>query len=139
MLRSLHGAVLAAYPRPVLLFYADDVPAEQYTPDVLDSLCPAPVRHLLEVRVGTAYIGLRDSNRRGPQLSVLRDSCPVFLQIYLEVSALIIDEDELQLQDPSSPAPVCFLISRECGAALMTSAYISFSGAAMLWVIWCPS
>ena len=35
--------------RPVLLFYADDVPADEYSPDFLTRICPPSVRHLLEV------------------------------------------------------------------------------------------
>jgi hypothetical protein len=55
MLKSLHINVLAAHPRPVLLFFADDVPPEQSTPDALDEACPAAIRHLIEVRVTAAH------------------------------------------------------------------------------------
>ena len=51
LLKSLHFSELTARPRPVLLFYADDVPPEEYTPEVLDGLCPPASRHLIEVRV----------------------------------------------------------------------------------------
>ena len=49
MLKSLHINVLAAHPRPVLLFFADDVPAEQSSPEALDEACPPAIRHLIEV------------------------------------------------------------------------------------------
>ena len=50
MLKSLHAHVLTAHPRPVLLFYGDDVPPGEYAPEVLDALCPPAIRHLIEVR-----------------------------------------------------------------------------------------
>ncbi len=50
MLKSLHAHVLAAHPRPVLLFYGDDVPPEQYAPEAMNSICPPEIRHLVEAR-----------------------------------------------------------------------------------------
>ena len=49
MLHSLYKNILKTHPRPVLLFYADDVPPKEYEPDVLCSLSPPGVRPLLEV------------------------------------------------------------------------------------------
>jgi hypothetical protein len=50
LLKSLDAHVLAAHPRPVLLFYGDDVAPEDYTPKVLDKACPPAIRHLIEAR-----------------------------------------------------------------------------------------
>lgn len=77
MLRSLHVNVLAAHPRPVLLFYANDVPPEEYTLDVLCRLSPPPIRHLLEVRLGLSCGCNPAHGRRSRQsgMSRLRQSC----------------------------------------------------------------
>ena len=51
MLKSLHAHVLATHPRPVLLFYGNDVPPEQYAPAALDRISPPQIRRLIEVRM----------------------------------------------------------------------------------------
>ena len=50
-LHSLHFNYLADFPTPVVLFFADDVPSEQYSPAVLAAVVPPAMARLVEVRV----------------------------------------------------------------------------------------
>jgi hypothetical protein len=48
-LSSLHISVLSQYPRPVLLFFGDDVPKAQYSAATVTSFTPPEIRSLVEV------------------------------------------------------------------------------------------
>ena len=49
-LHSLYHNYLAEHPQPVLLFYADDVPPQQYSPQMLAAVVPPAMATLVEVR-----------------------------------------------------------------------------------------
>ena len=48
-LQSLHLSILRYNPRPVLLFYGDDVPAAESAKEVIDGVAPPAIRDLIEV------------------------------------------------------------------------------------------
>ena len=49
-LHSLYHNYIADHPTPVVLFFADDVPPEQRSPQTLAAAVPPPMRTLVEVR-----------------------------------------------------------------------------------------
>ena len=48
-LSSLQLNVFLQYPRPVLLFFGDDIPKEQYSDTAVASFTPPEMRSLIEV------------------------------------------------------------------------------------------
>jgi hypothetical protein len=62
-LHSLFYNYLAEFPAPVVLFFADDVPPEQYSPATLAAIVPQAMARLVEVTI------------RGPMAAMAHARC----------------------------------------------------------------